>query len=180
MNRRETFPPQAHPIDLRQNCRQCRGRLPAPTDNPRWAFCSRGCHSRFYSRHCRVCEGVLPGRSTRRRRLCGRPSCRAEFRRQKELFDPPKGVIPDTVPNASKIPAKSTAFWPLKTGRPWRQIAGPTLTAAELHLATLGAEPDKPKAVPIFQRTTPPANLIGGYKFPDAPNLATLFGRKGG
>jgi hypothetical protein len=73
--------------------------------------------------------------------------------------------------------------------RPWRVIAGPELGERSLHAAALplearyadylnrlNVEPLKrhfaelgKKA--IFQRHTPPLNVVGGYKFPGAPEI---------
>jgi hypothetical protein len=64
---------------------KCRAKLPEPADNPRRAFCTRGCHSAFYRSRCIVCEEPIE-RQTERQRICGRSRCRAELRRFPHLF----------------------------------------------------------------------------------------------
>jgi len=73
--------------------------------------------------------------------------------------------------------------------RPWRVIAGPPLGERSLHSAALPLDPryadyiDRLNVEPlkrhfaelgrkaIFQRHTPPLNIVGGYKFPGAPKV---------
>jgi hypothetical protein len=64
--------------ETRHYCRnpRCRSKLPAPVANPHRAFCCRGCYSRFFARHCRVCEAEVPYREGRENRVCRRAKCR--------------------------------------------------------------------------------------------------------
>jgi hypothetical protein len=68
--------------DLRHHCRnqQCRAKLPAPVSNAREAFCSRGCHARFFRTRCRVCEDSIeqPARGTRL--ICNKAKCKSAWR----------------------------------------------------------------------------------------------------
>jgi hypothetical protein len=77
------LPPQVTvPDKSRQFCRnpQCRAKLPAPVSNAREAFCSRGCHARFFRTRCRVCEGPIeqPARGTRL--ICNKAKCKSAWR----------------------------------------------------------------------------------------------------
>jgi hypothetical protein len=55
----------------RHRCRnrRCRERLPEPVDNPRRAFCCRGCFNSFYRSRCRVCEAAIR-RKNEQQRTC--------------------------------------------------------------------------------------------------------------
>jgi hypothetical protein len=72
--------------ELRHYCRKCRSKLPAPADNPRHAFCCRGCFNGFYRSRCRVCERDL--RKTGKRGDAARMYCRppANCRREAERW----------------------------------------------------------------------------------------------
>ena len=45
---------EGNSIKLRHYCRnpRCRSKLKQPVENPRRAFCTRGCHSSFYHSRC--------------------------------------------------------------------------------------------------------------------------------
>jgi hypothetical protein len=70
-------------------------------------------------------------------------------------------------------------------GQQWRQVAGPSLSPRSFHLATLPIEPSTYAAYlrranrapenpsTLFQRHSQPLNLIGGYRFPNAPDIGT-------
>jgi len=84
---------------------------------------------------------------------------------------------------------------PLKPDRAWRQIAGPKLSPSQLHCATVPDGPngqweggkyrrieDRNRALLkahfreqaakcLIQPHHPPVNILGGYKFPDAPDV---------
>jgi hypothetical protein len=179
---------------------RCGDALKAPTANPRSAFCCPSCEQSFYRVRCRVCERPLPGRKTARRQLCGRSVCRHEFQRHGEHFvsawyAPPVGPKRPKKPsrylgsrggqNAEKSSTISKAKSAVFGDRPWRAIAGPRppeinlripldpRTAAGLerqrkiladHVCELGKQA-------LIQRDTPPVNIAGGYKFPDAPKI---------
>jgi hypothetical protein len=63
--------------ELRRMCRnpKCRCKLPEPVENPREAFCTRGCHSSFYRSRCLICEEPMK-RKTERQLICGKRACR--------------------------------------------------------------------------------------------------------
>ena len=63
--------------ETRHYCRnpRCRMKLKAPVENPRAAFCTRGCHSSFYRRRCVVCEHDME-RKTENQLICGKRRCR--------------------------------------------------------------------------------------------------------
>ena len=62
---------------LRRFCRhpKCRSKLKTPVENPREAFCARGCHSAFYRKRCLVCEEPME-RKTENQLICGKRRCR--------------------------------------------------------------------------------------------------------
>jgi hypothetical protein len=67
--------------ELKRCCNpKCRSKLPTPTDNPRKAFCTKGCYESFYLKRCVVCENEKPVGSTARRKLCRRPKCGSSYR----------------------------------------------------------------------------------------------------
>jgi hypothetical protein len=68
-------------VELRHYCRnpKCRMKLPKPADNPREAFCTRGCHGSFYLHRCLVCEGRLV-RKNATQKVCRKSKCRNAFR----------------------------------------------------------------------------------------------------
>jgi hypothetical protein len=95
-------------------------------------------------------------------------------------------------PNASRNPIKSGTKTRSKSGRGFVQIAGPELSPTAFRLATLPLDPElaarlerahrpyvehrrraKRQAARKAQikRHHPPVNLLGGYRFPDAPEL---------
>jgi hypothetical protein len=195
--RHQTDPPQ-----VRHHCRnpRCAGKLKIPAENPRDAFCCCGCEQKFYSRRCRICERLFEPK-TKRRAVCGRSPCRHEFQRSpekyfgtrypraglghnraKEASGYPSGPLGH---NASRNPIKTGIKIDDKSGRGYRQVAGPALTPRELELATIGADQAPASAAnaafikhrrelaarQIFQRTTMPVNVVGGHKFPDAPMI---------
>jgi hypothetical protein len=123
--------PARNPKWFSHCCRNphCRSKLPNPVDNPRAAFCLRGCYDSFYLKRCIVCERH---KKRPQDRLCGRRLCRNEYRRAPEAFAHPWGEKPDaktpqtSLPTATVIQptrnAHSTqAFWRDKSGRGWAQ-----------------------------------------------------------
>jgi hypothetical protein len=66
-------------IALRHQCRKCRTKLAEPTDNPRRAFCCRGCLGSFYRSRCVVCEEPIR-RKTEWQKTCISRECKAEVR----------------------------------------------------------------------------------------------------
>jgi hypothetical protein len=138
-------PSRRNSSDSRHYCRNqhCRSRLKEPTDNPRSAFCTRGCYASFYRSRCLVCERstiVDPSTGQPRQRLdqrkfCGR-RCKNEARRFPHLYAdpfPPYGHRTDNSKN------------PHKTGP---KTALQTASGASL-----------------------PVNILGGYRWPGTKPL---------
>jgi hypothetical protein len=90
---------------LRHRCRnaRCRMALPAPVENPREAFCTRGCHSGFYRKRCLVCEGPME-RRTERQLICGKRRCRNALQARQSLG---RYVASDSVVSPAKTSIKS-------------------------------------------------------------------------
>jgi len=126
---------------LRHYCRnpRCRSKLSSPAFDPRKAFCTRGCHSSFYLKRCLVCENDKPAGSTARRKLCRRPKCEGRYRKNSAHYS----FLGADTTSAANAP-RSAQFTGIKSAdfgdRPWRIVAGPKITAAVYHCATL--DPD--------------------------------------
>jgi hypothetical protein len=169
---------------LRRYCRnpRCRSKLPSPVSNLREAFCCGGCYNSFYLHRCLVCERPMV-RKAEHQKLCGKRKCRNDFRVLSDL-----GRYYDA-PNVSR-PSKNVDFIDPKEApkpyRPWRIVAGPELTRRQLRSATVGAEEAieainrtnarhwretnaKAKQRCSIKRDDMPVNVVGGYKFRDAP-----------
>ena len=179
--------------DVRRYCRNpsCRSKLPSPAFNSREAFCARGCHTSFYLRRCLVCEGPLQRRN-KTQRVCRKTRCRNAWR-AKAGFG--RYLPSSAVSLASKTLDFIGSKPPLKPDRAWRQIAGPKLSPSQLHCATVPDGPngqweggkyrrieDRNRALLkahfsaqaakcLIQPHHPPVNILGGYKFPDAPDV---------
>jgi hypothetical protein len=167
---------------LRHYCRnpRCRSKLSAPAGNVREAFCARGCHSSFYRKRCIACEQPME-RKRESQQLCGRRKCKSQFAALKAGFLLGRYHPSSPALDASRSPIKPGTFSPLKHDRPWRQVAGP---AADMRLATVRADhavkhADKvnrrhwadASAAALIQRHHAPVNIVGGYKFPNAPQI---------
>jgi hypothetical protein len=185
------------PANLRVRCRnpRCRCKLEFPTENLRNAFCTPGCHTSFYRHRCLVCEQPIE-RKSEKRQICNRPKCRYAFRADRARF---LGRGYGSATNAefdARSARKSGVSNRQKPGE-WRTIAGPDLgpnfpaavvpdgpncqwaggeferieiksrAALKAHFAELAKKC-------LYQRDTPPTNLIGGYKFPDAPTASEV------
>jgi hypothetical protein len=102
-------------VETRHFCRnpRCRSKLPAPVTNGREAFCARGCHSSFYRRRCRVCEGPMT-RRTERQLICGKRRCRNALRGGQSLG---RYHISSDAIRASKTPDFIGPKVPLKPDR---------------------------------------------------------------
>jgi hypothetical protein len=121
---------------LRKMCRnpKCRMKLPTPTSNQREAFCNRSCYRSFYLHRCRVCEGPIEQKRDGRRMLCKKAACRNAFLRS---FSGGGYLTPSAPSYRSKTPDFVGPKEALKPDQAWRVIAGPALTASQLHCATL-------------------------------------------
>ena len=74
---------------LRHSCRHCRSKLAEPTENPRRAFCVRGCFVSFYRSRCRVCEAPIR-RKNEQQKVCYGKECKAGLRRFPEAYSWPE------------------------------------------------------------------------------------------
>ena len=167
---------------LRHYCRnpRCRSKLSTPVENLREAFCTRGCHTQFYRRRCVACEQPME-RKRESQQLCGRRKCKNQFAALKAHFSLGRYHPSSSALDASGNPIKTGIFSPLKSDRGWRLVAGPPV---DMRLATIGAA-DAVKqadmanrrhwaeagAAALIQRHHAPVNIVGGYKFPDAPEI---------
>lgn len=151
---------------LRHSCRRCRLKLDEPVENPRSAFCCRGCYRQHYEKHCVACEKPKTGRKLTH----SNPSCRAEYRAlvRHEMLG--RYHTSGRVKLASETPIFTGSVRSKKAPRAWVQVAGPPMPPAHLHLAALGA-PRAAQPATLIKRNGPPINLVGGYKFPVAPRI---------
>ncbi len=116
--------------ELRHRCRnpKCRTKLKPPVENDRHAFCTPGCYSQFYFKHCIVCENGLPTGSTVRRLICKRAKCKSALRAAPNRYKWP-GSYPGSQAalNCSETPIKSGLKTAHKHGSPlafsgWRRV----------------------------------------------------------
>jgi len=134
-------------FEERHHCRnpRCRTKLPAPVSNPRDAFCTRGCHASFYRKRCLICECEME-RKTERQLICGKRRCRNALQAR-------IGLGRYVATSACVSPLENSTKPGIESGvagdRVWRHIAGPQLTASQLHYAILGGE----EAVETVNRT---------------------------
>jgi len=164
---------------LRHYCRnpRCRSKLPSPVSNTSEAFCTRGCHSGFYRKRCLICEADMV-RKTEHQLVCGKRRCRNALKAGPNLgrYAASSGGV-----STHKNPTKSGTESGLKGDRAWRIVAGPPAapTASVFHCATIGGAEairanDRANAQHwrehcLIKPHHPPVNVVGGYKFPDAP-----------
>src|SRR6516225_9118170 len=128
---------------LRHYCRnpRCRSKLPSPASDPRKAFCTRGCHSSFYLKRCLVCENDKPVGSTARRKLCRRPKCEGRYRKNSAHYS----FLGADTTSAANVPRSAQSTGIKSAGlddRPCYIVAGPKISAAVYHCATLPVDPD--------------------------------------
>jgi hypothetical protein len=171
-----------NPIALRSRCRdpKCQCALPLPAEERR-AFCARGCYDRFYRTRCKVCaEPSANGRLHAK-------SCAYAHRQNPELFaykklqNPSDGALSPKRISAERNPYKTG----IKTrGRTWGPVLSDddywlaslplhTMDAANLKRGSVRAklEPTMGKPKVLFGPDDPPLNLIGGFRFPNAPDF---------
>jgi hypothetical protein len=135
---------------LRHRCRnpKCRSKLAEPVENERRAFCAKGCFTSYYRHRCLVCEQPFK-RKRENQHVCSRPSCKPAFRGNWSKFDPVGYLYTSSTTVAPKTSIKPGIKNGIASGRPWRFVAGPELTPAQLHCATVGGE----EAVEAINRT---------------------------
>lgn len=124
------------PSRAAHHCRRCRLKLAQPTENPRSAFCCRGCHRQFYETRCLACEREMP-RKMGHRLLCGRRTCSTKFRELKRHIQlgryHPAGRAVSNSETPMKIGVDSGGV-----GQPTCRIVAGSLTDAQLLFATVG------------------------------------------
>ena len=164
------------PNSTHHRCRnpRCKAWLKEPVEHPRDAFCCASCEVGFYRTHCRVCERAL-GETKRsaRRQLCGKRKCVNEFRSDRKRAQLvsryyPLAVTPKLTSKPEKNPTKSTPK---------------TTIESDLGFA-IGADYDREilranfrvnakfwNDAALIGLNDPPVNILGGYKFPAAPDI---------
>jgi hypothetical protein len=159
------------PNPVRHRCRNptCKTWLKEPVENPRAAFCCASCEVGFYRTHCRVCEKAL-GETKRssRRELCGGRQCRNQFRSFRGRFF--SAWYPSAI-GASKPEKSSTTSTP-KTGI--KSDLGFTIGAdydREIRRANFRTNAKFRNDAALIGPNDPPVNILGGYKFPAAPDI---------
>ena len=157
------------PYPVRHRCRnpRCKVQLKEPIANPRDAFCCASCEAGFYRTHCRVCEKELgEAKRNSRRELCGRRQCRNRFRSSRIQFS--SFWYPSAL-GASK-PEKSSTKSTLKTGiRSDRGFAIGHDYDREVLRENFRTNAKFWNAAALIGPNDPPVNILGGYKFPNAP-----------
>jgi hypothetical protein len=155
--------------EVRHYCRnpRCRSKLPAPVANARDAFCTRGCHSGFYRTRCLVCEAKM-ARRTENQLICGKRRCRNALQARQSFgrYHASSAVVD---------PVKTSIKPGIKTGvanaRAWRIVAGPEISIEARNRAMLREHFRRLGAKAQIQRHHAPVNVLGGYRFPDAPEI---------
>jgi hypothetical protein len=176
------YNPQSDVLPVRHRCRntRCGAKLKIPVANRRAAFCCKGCAQQFYRRHCLVCGVQFTRKATERRRVCWRSKCQYEFKHHPGSYFSDAYPIAEqglktevrpsstgTSDNASRSAHSTGLKSGPKSGRGFRIVAG-----ADLHPINLTNWPEQPKPrLVLFQRDAPPVNVIGGYRFPNAPKI---------
>jgi hypothetical protein len=170
------------PNKVCHRCRnpRCKAWLKVPAENSRAAFCCAGCEVGFYRVHCRVCERPIAGKNSRRE-LCGRACCETEFRRHRGRFFGARYPDGRKTAKPEKSIARSAPKTGIKSDRAWHQFAGPDLSPSVLHCATINSEEVLRQSAinnlkfwnagARIQPHHPPVNILGGYKFPAAPDI---------
>ena len=115
----------------RHRCRnsKCRSKLPEPRASIHSAFCTKGCWQQFHRKRCVVCEKEFE-RTAEHQLNCGRRKCRAELKRQPEIYRPfhrglyAQKLLPAPTPHAvPSAPSETLEKWASKprfiTGLRW-------------------------------------------------------------
>src|SRR5262249_44268854 len=93
----------------RHRCRnpKCRAKLTRPVENEHHAFCTRGCHKRFYRSRCLVCEEPFRRKNERQRFGSGHKVCQTEYRRFPHVYDyqaDKKAYTPSNARRSQEVP----------------------------------------------------------------------------
>lgn len=183
---------------------KCRSKLGSPVENERDAFCCRGCHGSFYRHRCLACEREMPRNAEHQKvchRADCKEKWRQKTIISRFVG---RTSTPDGNPLENPLkPGVKTGLKPRSDpGRPWHRVAGPSLSPRTFAAAVVSdVIPDGPDGQWVggsferieaenrkrlkehlaklakdclYQRDTPPTNLLGGYKFPGAPTAADL------
>jgi hypothetical protein len=159
------------PNPVHHRCRNphCKAWLKQPAANPRDAFCCARCEVSFYRTHCRVCEKEL-GETKRnsRRELCGRRQCRNQFRSFRGRF---LSAWYPSATGASKPEKRSTKSTSKTTIKSDRGFAIGTDYDREVLRANFRTNAKFWDAAALIGPNDPPVNILGGFKFPNAPKI---------
>jgi len=147
---------QLDPSPLRHRCRNphCRGKLPTPVENPRDAFCARGCHAAFYQHRCLACEREMP-RNVGNQKVCYRVDCKAAWRRKtviSRFVGQGSASVGDHLENPIKPGVKIGLNPGSDPGRPWRRVVGSDLTPTSFRFAIVSDGPNGQWAGGSFER----------------------------
>jgi hypothetical protein len=115
---------QPHMSKMRHRCRnpRCGRKLKEPTDNPREAFCCKGCFTSYYRNRCIVDERPY-NRVREDQHTCGSRKCKGELRRHPLRYFGRWLPVPHEALSALRNPIKSG----LKTGiKGWRWVRLPS------------------------------------------------------
>ena len=168
--------------------RKCRTKLKKPVSNKREAFCCPRLSYQFLPKALPGLRGAHYSVETRRRRF-------AENRGAATIGGLKLGSAATAPPPLLAWLQKPLILLgqnrPLKPNRAWRQVAGPKLTTSQLQCALVGAEEAvaeahqknrpywrKHNAKALIQPHHPPVNILGGYRFPDAPEVILQEGKR--
>jgi hypothetical protein len=124
-------------------------------------------------------------------RRIGRPRIFCDQKCRQSGFRRP-GYLPSKIdegPQKTQVSSRvSDPDFSDRPSRSWRIVAGPKLSPSELHAASVGAEGvieannrvnaeywhehnAKAEAACLIKRYGPPANVVGGHKFPNTPAI---------
>jgi hypothetical protein len=175
--------------ELRHHCRRCRLKLKEPVENPRSAFCCRGCYRQFFAKRCLVCEKKME-RTAGHQKLCRSVACRRGYRDiiahriEGKFGSKPQCSSDGASPSAN--PIKIGVCGAEKIDRPRRLVAG-FLSDADSRLASLpidkvtkarvdrlNREYWQDDTATLIKRDGAPVNIIGGFKFQKEDRAAVL------
>jgi hypothetical protein len=133
-----------------------------------------------------ACGRPATKRKRESQQLCRRRKCKSHFAALKAGFLLGRYHRSSHALDASRNPTKPGTFSRLKSDRAWRQAAGPPV---DMRLATIGAD-DAVKPAhrvnhlhyveagksALIQKHHAPVNIVGGYRFPNAPQIELTTG----
>jgi hypothetical protein len=132
-------PPEGENFRRRCPNLECRTKLPAPVDNPRDAFCCRGCYEGFYRARCRICERPIeqPPRGGVRF-TCNKAKCRNAW---KGRFGLGRYPTLNRAESIQEVPGNKGPKVAIDDDRAsWRVVAaGAPISAGQYYCAIVGA-----------------------------------------